>query len=402
MKCYDPYTMQSYTSKDMKYNRQEKWLQYDMGNSMAPLIDRMELISDYRCSYRENCISFLMHFHNIDYDMPECEIIPSETHDEPLTGADDLHSETTVIQHYGDSLFFPTIPMSMLRTNAQAPQVKIVVDGRIALCNDLNCDYVYSNSESLITGQSLTDATLTLTGENLPTDEDLVVNLGPITCTVMSATDTELICTLDNTAVGGSWIAIVHSSKGLLPNEITDAIEISFSVTEATPATDVNFLGGDVMTINGDGFGFDASAVTVVYADGTACSVTAVDMTAITCTNQRFTSDGDTTQAITVTVNGVELVTEVTVDLKTTLESTLGCSPSSVSPVLKTEVDIFLDSSYTATLVKEDFSATLYSFDDADLAKPLYVMSVDDTEKSVKVKFPGAPSGEYWIQLSSE
>jgi len=53
-------------------------------------------------------------------------------------------------------------------------------------------------------------------------------------------------------------------------------------------------------------------------------------------------------------------------------------------------------------MVREDFSATLYSNDDEDFSRVLYVMSVDDSQKSVTVKFPGAPSGSYWIQISSE
>jgi len=43
----------------------------------------------------------------------------------------------------------------------------------------------------------------------------------------------------------------------------------------------------------------------------------------------------------------------------------------------------------------------LYSLDDVDFERELYVMSVDDSAKTVKVKFPGALSGEYFIQLQS-
>jgi len=75
--------------------------------------------------------------------------------------------------------------------------------------------------------------------------------------------------------------------------------------------------------------------------------------------------------------------------------------PNSVSPVLKTEVVAYLDPSYPETLNREDFNATLYSNDDEEFERVLYVMSVDDSEKSVTIKFPGAVSGSYYIQLTS-
>lgn len=75
--------------------------------------------------------------------------------------------------------------------------------------------------------------------------------------------------------------------------------------------------------------------------------------------------------------------------------------PNSANPVLKTEIDVFLSTSYPETLVATDFNATLYSNDDDEYERVLYVMSVDDAAKSLKVKFPGAESGSYYLQLSS-
>jgi hypothetical protein len=64
--------------------------------------------------------------------------------------------------------------------------------------------------------------------------------------------------------------------------------------------------------------------------------------------------------------------------------------PSSASPVLATELLVYLDSSYPETLYVNDFNATLFNNDDEEYERVLYVMSVDDSAKSVKVKFPGA------------
>jgi hypothetical protein len=75
--------------------------------------------------------------------------------------------------------------------------------------------------------------------------------------------------------------------------------------------------------------------------------------------------------------------------------------PSSASPVLATELLVYLDSSYPETLDVNDFNATLFNNNDEEYERVLYVMSVDDSAKSVKIKFPGAYSGSYYIQLSS-
>ena len=62
------------------------------------------------------------------------------------------------------------------------------------------------------------------------------------------------------------------------------------AVSAVTPNTDINYLGGDIMTITGDNFGYNISAISVVYADGTLCNVRTATMTAITCENARFTT----------------------------------------------------------------------------------------------------------------
>ena len=64
--------------------------------------------------------------------------------------------------------------------------------------------------------------------------------------------------------------------------------------------------------------------------------------------------------------------------------------PTSVSPVLKSELVVYLADTYPDELNREDFNATLYSNTDETYKRVLYVMSVDNDEKSVKIKFPGA------------
>lgn len=107
-----------------------------------------------------------------------------------------------------------------------------------------------------------------------------------------------------------------------------------------------------------------------------------------------MTDSSLTSQTLTVSINGIEDTT-LTVAIVDAAESALSLSPSSVSPVLKTEITITLDSNYGETLVAEDFTVVVTSETDAEYERSLYVMSVDDSTKSIVVKFPGAPSGDY-------
>jgi len=123
-------------------------------------------------------------------------------------------------------------------------------------------------------------------------------------------------------------------------------------------------------------------------------------MVYIICINRRFTSNASTTQTLTVTVNGVT-DSSLTCTLLSQAEESLSLSPNSASPVLKTELTVYLSSNYPDTLVKEDFNCTLFSNDDETYSRVLYVMSVNDAEKSLLIKFPGAVSGSYYLQVSA-
>jgi len=50
----------------------------------------------------------------------------------------------------------------------------------------------------------------------------------------------------------------------------------------------------------------------------------------------------------------------------------------------------------------DEFSAILTSKQDPDFERTLYVMSVNDADKSLQIKFPGAESGMYNIMLVGE
>ena len=79
----------------------------------------------------------------------------------------------------------------------------------------------------------------------------------------------------------------------------------------------------------------------------------------------------------------------------------MSMSPTSASPVLKTELTVYLASSYPDTLNKTDFNCTLLSHNDTSYSRMLYIMAADDAAKTLTIKFPGAVSGNYYLQISA-
>ena len=71
--------------------------------------------------------------------------------------------------------------------------------------------------------------------------------------------------------------------------------------------------------------------------------------------------------------------------------------------MLATVLTVQLESTYPGQMAsRDDFTAELVSRDDPDFVRPLYVMSVNAEEKSLRIKFPGAESGNYNIAIVGE
>ena len=213
-----------------------------------------------------------------------------------------------------------------------------------------------------------------------------------------------ITCTLISGAASGSWDVQVSDANGLTPLAADiESIEVPLEVDSITPYTDLNQLGGDILTITGSGFDLVTSTTEITFSDNTKCTVLTSTATEITCEVDAFdnaTLDTETPYTVTVAVNGVE-DTSQTVTLLNTKQSGTTISPSSVSPVLAVELTVTLESTYPEVLEAEDFTAVLVDQSDVSITRPLYIMSVDDTAKTIKIKFPGADSGNYYVQLSS-
>jgi len=85
--------------------------------------------------------------------------------------------------------------------------------------------------------------------------------------------------------------------------------------------------------------------------------------------------------------------------------SGLSVTPNSVSPVIKQDLVIEIDKNFPKEFTSPtDFTATLVDVKnnkkDPNVSFDLTVLSVDDPNKSLTVRFPGAPPDTYYIRVT--
>jgi hypothetical protein len=81
--------------------------------------------------------------------------------------------------------------------------------------------------------------------------------------------------------------------------------------------------------------------------------------------------------------------------MKTDVKTSITIVPGSVSPVLKSNVSVQLQSDFPYTLVKGDFSINATSTTNSSYIRYLNVIEVDDSTKTLVAKFGGAESGTF-------
>ena len=236
---------------------------------------------------------------------------------------------------------FEPVPLEMLYHDATKPQVLVKVDGIEGLCPNFNCDYLYKTAPSEITAQSIADnVNISITGTSLPVTDVRVV-LGNAECGTVTASETSITCTLAVLPAAGSWDVEVYEPKGRVPIASTvSKISIPLVVTSITPDSNLNQLGGDVLTLTGTGFDKDMSKVSVAFSDSTTCTIQSSSATEVKCLVNGFDKTALNTSsayATTVTVNTVAN-SDRSVNLLSTKQSGQSMSPTSVSPVLASNI----------------------------------------------------------------
>jgi len=240
-----------------------------------------------------------------------------------------------------------------------------------------------------------------ITGTILPT-ANLLITFAGVNCVVSAATGTQIDCTLEYLPAAGDWSVDVRDEFGLIPNDAAlVAITVPLTVTAVQPATDINFLGGEILTITGSNFALDKSLNSVVMADTTVCDVISSTDVTIICETQKSVTVDANAMALTVTVNNVADSTTLTVQQIVAVSLGINLTPSNVSPVLKTDLTINLEAGFSGQMIgRTDFTAVLINDADASITKDLYIKEIDAANKRLIVKFGGAVSGDYHILLT--
>ena len=149
---------------------------------------------------------------------------------------------------------------------------------------------------------------MTIVGTGLPTT-DIAVKFANTECATVTATETEVTCSLKVQPAAGSWNVRLIDYRGLIPIETSVAtIDIALVVNSVSPSVNLNQLGGDVITFTGTGFDNDLVQTNITFSDDSLCLVTSATDTTLSCTVDGFnatTIDIVNPYSTTIIVNGV-------------------------------------------------------------------------------------------------
>lgn len=301
----------------------------------------------------------------------------------------------------------------MLKTYETEPQVLVQIGDLPAVCHNLTCDYAYVEPVGEISAFTFNQdaGTLNIVGSSLPSNSSNItsVTFAHSTCTIDESTRTEtnIDCTLDRAPVCGDYTPILLTYLGIIPNAGTVATQsVSCSIASAHPTTALNLIGADNITITGTNFPWDLSTSTVAISFGnalaTVCTPKLSLSTELVCLTEAFDATADANGVdipITVTINGQTVTNTLLFAMKPSVKSGMSLTPSSVSPVLKTNVTIQLESDFPYTLSKDDFTVNATNQTNTTYIRYLKVIDVDDAAKTVVAKFGGAWSGTYVVSV---
>ena len=113
-----------------------------------------------------------------------------------------------------DQISFKTSSSSSMTTT-----IKVYVNGVQAICTSPNCDFTFSSqiapTITSISPTSVSDATtLTLSGTQFGTDiTKLTVNIGSQSCTVLTATGSQITCSISGLNLGSQAIFVNLDGK---------------------------------------------------------------------------------------------------------------------------------------------------------------------------------------------
>ena len=142
-----------------------------------------------------------------------------------ITG--DGFTDSTLVQVTNGMVFskvnsiisFDQISFKTSSSTSMTTTIKVYVNGVQAICTSPNCDFTFSSqiapTITSISPTSVSDATtLTLSGTQFGTDiTKLTVNIGSQSCTVLTATGSQITCSISGLNLGSQAIFVNLDGK---------------------------------------------------------------------------------------------------------------------------------------------------------------------------------------------
>lgn len=151
----------------------------------------------------------------------------------------------------------------------------------------------------------------------------------------------------------------------------------------------------------------------MTFSDGTVCDVKLSTGTAAICVTEAFTNPDSPGLSINIavdTVAGGQVTTEFTGNRRLLQSGTFSASaptdvaesvsPNSVNPVIKNDLTIQLSSGFPTITDTDDYIVTVKGVTDSTYSKRLNIVEYKEAEEQLIVRFNGAPSGDYLIDIA--
>jgi hypothetical protein len=163
-------------------------------------------------------------------------------------------------------------------------------------------------------------------------------------------------------------------------------------------------LAIDNLTISGTKLPWDVSRsdieITFDNNAATNCVPQVSQTDELVCLTQPFNIDeAGNTVRMSININGVNVQNDLSFNLMTETRSGVLFEPDTASPVLKTAINITLESDFPYTLAKEDFSVNATNITNPEYYRQMNVIAVYDELKTLTVMFGGAWTGDYTIDI---
>eukprot|EP00795_Rhopilema_esculentum_P009048 gene9048-16692_t len=190
-------------------------------------------------------------------------------------------------------LMMAPIPAEFLRLPETRPQVVVTINNIASSCMNNTCAYGYSDASTpkitSITpsnghgGPNGTCNVITIGGSGFSSNNaDNVVTIGGVFCQVQSSTTSSISCCVGQSQAGTHSVNVHVKGKGnSMATGDANKFKYNLIVTSVSPVQG-STLGGEVVTIVGNGFGGEIQDAKV-YFGGSLCEIIGLNNVNITC-----------------------------------------------------------------------------------------------------------------------